>query len=205
MRDKEASDASRFEASRTVLEDADALVEAEDLMARADELEDQKNIPQGPAPSAFSAEGKASLSKTDTAAGKAERIVVALLKHGSRKQAAADLGISETTLWRWVQQPKFQELYHQARREAFSSAVAHLQQAANTAVTTVISIMAGKNTRAGMRVRVARWVLKCQLNACVRADLQAQIDRLRNGLARCEPRAPLQYGQVPAGRVARPV
>jgi hypothetical protein len=97
---------------------------------------------------------------TNSPAGKAERIILALLEHGTHEKAAAALGISPVTVWRWLQKPKFQEQYRQARCEAFSRCKARLQHAANTAVSTLLRIMLDKEAPAGSRVHACDSVLK---------------------------------------------
>ena len=77
---------------------------------------------------------------TNTATSKAERIISALLEHGSHAKAAAALGIAPSTIWRWLQKPSFQEQYHQARRAEFSRGMGRLQHAADVAVTTVLGL-----------------------------------------------------------------
>jgi uncharacterized protein YggE len=70
-----------------------------------------------------------------------DRIIAALLEHGSQERAAVALGISPVTIWRWSRKPEFQEAYDQTRREAFSRAIARAQYAANRAVGTLIHVM----------------------------------------------------------------
>ena len=74
--------------------------------------------------------------KSGTRVGKADQIMVALLEHGSIEKASAALGVSDVTVWRWLQRPEFQEAYRRARREAFSRSVARLQHASSAAVST---------------------------------------------------------------------
>ena len=58
--------------------------------------------------------------KSDIHAGKADKIIIALLEHGTIEKAAVALGVCDVTVWRWLKKPEFQEAYRQARREAFS-------------------------------------------------------------------------------------
>ena len=48
-----------------------------------------------------------------------DRMILALLENGTLEKAAASLGISIATLWRWTQKEEFQEALLKARREAF--------------------------------------------------------------------------------------
>lgn len=65
---------------------------------------------------------------------KMETAIAALLLKPTLQTAAQEVGISETTLWRWLQQPDFQKSYRQARRQVVEGATARLQQATGAAV-----------------------------------------------------------------------
>ena len=65
---------------------------------------------------------------------KQERALVALMGAKSLDQAAAQAGVGQRTLRRWLQQDAFQEAIQKLRRAAMSSATAHLQNVAWDAV-----------------------------------------------------------------------
>ena len=92
---------------------------------------------------------------TITQSRKMDRIIAALLEHGSQERAAVALGISPVTIWRWSRKPEFQEAYDQTRREAYSRAIARAQYAANRAVGTLIHVMLLKESSPANRVRAA--------------------------------------------------
>ena len=75
----------------------------------------------------FLSEGSA--MKSSVHAGKADKIIIALLEHGTIEKAAVALGVCDVTVWRWLKKPEFQQAYRQARREAFSRSLARLQHA----------------------------------------------------------------------------
>jgi hypothetical protein len=114
---------------------------------------------------------------SSTQAGRAERIILALLEHGSHEKAAAALGISAATIWRWLQKPEFQEQYRKARREAYARGMGRLQHALNPAVTTLLRIMVDQNAPAASRIRAAVSVVE-HANTFALEDLQARIDSL---------------------------
>lgn len=64
---------------------------------------------------------------------KQEQAIIALLSHATMMAAAAACGVSETTLWRWLQMPEFRERCHEARRRAVEQAIGELQQLASEA------------------------------------------------------------------------
>jgi DNA-binding MurR/RpiR family transcriptional regulator len=107
-----------------------------------------------------------------------ERAIVALLSEPTIQEAALKSGISETTLWRWLQRPDFNEQYREARKRMVEVAIAQLQQACGEAVTTLRTVM--KNTRAApsARVMAAKACLDTTLKKIEADDLEARISEL---------------------------
>src|SRR5688500_9959111 len=68
---------------------------------------------------------------------KKEFAILALLQEPTLQQAAERCGLSAATLWRWLQNPEFQQACRSARREAFHTALARLSQLSNEAVLTL--------------------------------------------------------------------
>jgi hypothetical protein len=58
-----------------------------------------------------------------------EKAITTLLTHATVPAAAKACGIGKATLWRWLQQPAFQERYQAARRQLMEDAVSLLQKA----------------------------------------------------------------------------
>ena len=119
----------------------------------------------------------------ESAAGKMrnrrqDQAIVALLENPTLDKAAAVLGVSGVTLWRWMQQPAFQEAYRRARREAFSQSVARLQHASNAAVGTLLRVMTDREAPSASRVRAADVVLQTAMRGMEMEDLEARLDRL---------------------------
>jgi uncharacterized protein YggE len=117
--------------------------------------------------------------KTTTQSHKMDRIVTALLEHGSQERAAVAMGISPVTIWRWSRKPEFQEAYDQARREAFSRAMARAQYAANRAVDTLIHIMRLKENSPASRVRAADALLD-HAGGAFAIDLTQRVQKLEH-------------------------
>src|SRR5260370_9734159 len=59
---------------------------------------------------------------------KAEKILRALLEHPTHERAAAAVGVSATTIWRYLKKPKFRRALTQPRPKIFSQTMAHLQR-----------------------------------------------------------------------------
>ncbi len=91
---------------------------------------------------------------------KMERIAQAMFEHGSVQKAAAALGMSEVTVWRWTQRPEFHEAYSEVRREALSRSGSRLLHGSNAAAATLLKLMVNEGTPAAVRVRAAEGVLQ---------------------------------------------
>src|SRR5665811_1595327 len=87
-----------------------------------------------------------------------EQAIAALLAHPTLSAAAASIGISEVSLWRWMRLPEFATRYREARQQVVDGAIAALQQATGEAVTTLRSIMADAEAPASTRVAAAKSV-----------------------------------------------
>ena len=90
---------------------------------------------------------------------KQEETIAALLTQRNLDEAAKAAGISMRTLMRWLKLPEFQAAYREARRTAYSQAVAKLQQGATAAATTLLKVMLDQGTPASMKVRAAECVM----------------------------------------------
>src|SRR5260370_41764017 len=85
----------------------------------------------------------------------AQKILLALLDNPIQEKAAAAAGVSTTTVWRYQQKPRFRRALAEARREAFSQAIARMQQAANAAVSTLARVMVDSTTPPASKIRAA--------------------------------------------------
>lgn len=88
-------------------------------------------------------------------------------------------------MFRWLQEDGFRQRYRKARREAVSSAIARLQQAAASAVATLEETMKDAEAPFSARVTAARVILDMSLRAVELEDLEARISELE---ARIESR-----------------
>ena len=68
---------------------------------------------------------------------KAEQAIAALLEHSTIAEAAKACGVSERSLWRWLQREDFQRRYREAQRAVVDSAITKLQAATVRAVETL--------------------------------------------------------------------
>ena len=96
---------------------------------------------------------------------KHEQAIAALLTEPTLAAAAKAVGVGVATLGRWMQDEKFQEDYRKARMEAVGHATAKLQQAAESAVKALRSIVDDEKAPATSRVSAAKTILDAAYRA----------------------------------------
>jgi hypothetical protein len=119
-------------------------------------------------------------SSKPISAKRMEQAIVALLENSSVEKAASAIGISSTTLWRWMQQDAFEEAYLKARRKAVSQSLARLQHASSAAVTALLRILLDTSSAAYSRVRAADCILERAIEALEIEDLEFRLRRLES-------------------------
>src|SRR5919106_574756 len=93
--------------------------------------------------------------------GNQVRALSALLSQPTLALVAAQVGVTERTLYRWLaEDDTFKAEYLKLRREVLSNAVFQLQKASNNAVNTLISVMNDSESPASARVAAAVKVLE---------------------------------------------
>ena len=124
--------------------------------------------------------GRSSAKRDDSNAlsPKQERALQALISHPTIKDAALAAGISETTLWRYMQDEAFSKRIREARREAVGHAVARLQQASSEAVAVLRELMMKEEAPASARISAARTILDYAIRAAEMEELKARISEL---------------------------
>jgi hypothetical protein len=105
--------------------------------------------------------------------------ILALLQNSTREKAAEAAGIDPATLYRWLQNPKFQEALLAARREVFGQAMGRLQQASLTAVDTLIGIMDDTGVAPAGRVQASRCVLDLSRKSLELDDIRMHMVKIQ--------------------------
>jgi transposase-like protein len=118
---------------------------------------------------------------------KKEEAIAALLTQRNIEEAAKAAGIGANTLLRWLKVPEFQTAYREARRAAFSQAVARLQQGTSAAATTLLKTMIDAATPASVRVRAAEAIFNHAAQAIEIEDIEARVTELERSLAESKP------------------
>jgi len=111
---------------------------------------------------------------------KTEAAIVALLAHPTMPEAAKAAGVSETTLWRWLQRDDFRKKYREAQEKVFDGALGSLHGATTEAVTCLRRNLSCGNPSA--EVHAARTILDYTLRARELFDLENRIALLEAAL-----------------------
>jgi uncharacterized protein (UPF0147 family) len=99
------------------------------------------------------------------------------------KEAAEAAGISETTLWRWLQIKEFHTAYMKARRESVKQGIARLQNATGEAVSVLQEVMSDKEAPRSVRVTAAKAIIEYSIKAVEVEDLAHRVDELESVMA----------------------
>src|SRR5262245_24269845 len=129
-----------------------------------------------------------------------EQAVAALLEMPTFGEAAERLGVSESTLRRWAQQPEFAELYREARLQMLEGTLARLQAATGGAVETLVRLLDDGSPNAACRA--AGLILDHAVRAAELLDLSVRLKALESRL----PLRPDAAGRPPKdlqGRLER--
>jgi hypothetical protein len=105
-----------------------------------------------------------------------EAAVAALLAEPTIEAAAKRVGISESTLLRWLAEPAFKAQYRAARRQVVEGAIGRLQAVATKAVDAL-----ARNLTCGIpavEVGAARSVLDQAIKAVELVDLAERVEQL---------------------------
>ena len=111
-----------------------------------------------------------------------EAAIIGLLTKPTLDEAAAHAGISGPTLWRWLQDPAFQEEYRKARRQSMTQAIAQIQKIGAAAVLALKEIIEDVNASTSARVAAAKTVLEMGIRGIELEDLAKRVEELERAL-----------------------
>lgn len=112
-----------------------------------------------------------------------QKAVAALLSKPTILAAAKSIGISERTLWGWMQQPAFKRELKLAQKQMFEAAVIGLTRSTTKAIQTLVKNLGTKGEHS-VQVRAAKVLLDKAVQVQAMADLQAEVAELRASLER---------------------
>lgn len=88
-----------------------------------------------------------------------ERIIAALLDHGTIKAAAAAVGLSERAIYERMNTGDFQALYKSAKADLVRAAVLNINRQLQAAIDTVSEIMQDPDNNPAVRLQAAQTIL----------------------------------------------
>ena len=109
---------------------------------------------------------------------KQDQVITALVTCASITEAAAQCGLADVTLRRWLKQEPFQAAYREARRQVVQQAIVQVQQATGEAVATLRQVMQAAEAPASAKVSAAKTILETAVKAVELEDLEARIAAL---------------------------
>lgn len=90
-----------------------------------------------------------------------EKIIAALLQHGTIKEAAKAAGTSPRTIYdRMTNDDEFRDLYYDARTEMLRGAVYNINKRLAEAINTVAEIMSNSEINPAIRLQAAQIIIK---------------------------------------------
>ncbi len=114
----------------------------------------------------------------DTLEPKQERAIIELLQRPTIREAAAEVGVNESTIYRWMKEPAFASRWREARREALEHATAQLHKAASEAVATLVRVAGDMSAPASSQVAAANHILSWAYKAEHHEELNALLAEL---------------------------
>jgi hypothetical protein len=108
---------------------------------------------------------------------KLDAFVAAMMTHGSTEAAAEAVGIAASTGYRWLRDEAVIERLRQARQQAWSRAMAQLQEAGPEAVEALRKILREAENEAP-RVSAARTLLELGLKSVEIFHIQERLEKL---------------------------
>ncbi|GEK60318.1 hypothetical protein CHL76_16470 [Marinococcus halophilus] len=113
---------------------------------------------------------------------KRDQAILALLSEPTLRQASEKVGVSESTLWRWLQEDDFREQYHQAKQEAVSQATSRLRQSMTSAVDALEEMASNPKTPAMARASASRTLLEFGFKAHETEEMQRRLEQIEQTL-----------------------
>jgi DNA-binding MurR/RpiR family transcriptional regulator len=110
-----------------------------------------------------------------------ESAVAAMLSSKNVTEAAEACGISYSTLNRWQQEPEFQKLYSDAKRDILESVKNNLRQLGMKAVGTLSNTIDAPFEDTSNRLNASKFIISKLLDMELTDDLAARIAAIEGG------------------------
>jgi DNA-binding MurR/RpiR family transcriptional regulator len=123
------------------------------------------------------------MTTTGTKRGHKQELAIAtLLTSPSIADAASAIGISEATLWRWLQDTDFQENYRAAKRQVLSQSISSLQNATSDAVRTLQDVMRDDGAPHSARNQAAKTILEFAFRGIEAEEVETRLAALEKAM-----------------------
>lgn len=109
-----------------------------------------------------------------------EKILEVLMRTGSVRDAAAELGCTTVTLYGRIKTPSFSTMYSAARDDAIKSASAQLTKNLTAAINTITEVMTDTATAPQTRANCAQYLLQNALRYYEFSDIVARLEALED-------------------------
>jgi hypothetical protein len=109
-----------------------------------------------------------------------ERALHALLTTSTQKEAALAAGVSETTLWRYMDDPAFQRCLREVQRHTFTYGVIGIQRDMDEAVSVIREIMTSVAAPHAARLSAAKSFIDYSARFLEIGDLKKRMDELED-------------------------
>ena len=107
---------------------------------------------------------------------KRELLLAALLTNPTVKEAAASVGIPETTAYNWLRKPDFSDEYKQRKRQAVAEASDYLQSKIGEATRIISEIMGDVETSPQVRLSAAKAIIDTAYKVIEQVEIVDRIE-----------------------------
>lgn len=111
-----------------------------------------------------------------------EKVLSALLSSMTRKEAAEKSGISERTIYAYLQDPEFKERYEVEKRALLNRTGIMLQKSMQPAIQVLHDIANDKEAGNASRIQAARSILEYGIKAAELIEVYKRMDEIENKL-----------------------
>jgi len=123
---------------------------------------------------------KQDATEQDAAHGEA---IAAILSTPSITEAADSLGVSRSTVYRWLDDDDFQAELKQARTRVFEAALSRMQSGLSRVTDELFRIATNKQVKPATRVSACRWYIDAALRSHELLNLSERVDAIERLLA----------------------
>ncbi|MBF0710571.1 MULTISPECIES: phage replication protein [unclassified Gemella] len=115
---------------------------------------------------------------------KQRTFLLALINAPTQKQAIENANIAESTAYRYLKDPVFNEEYRKLKRVYLRNVTTKLQYYSNVAINTLVEIAKNKNVSPYARVQSARTLLEFGFKGYEIEELEHRLEELENEIER---------------------